>query len=137
MRLTSRPLHSNRPNGPSFQPAGQHRRAAEERPLATLPTIRTPGVTTASSSPVGVVMRLLRRSASGWAREGVEAPSGAGIRRAASGDDVLTIARELLDRVDPVAGTEFSCVFTVDEDSRTASGLVGRVGRRELEWFPE
>ena len=52
-------------------------------------------------------------------------------------DDAGTIARELLERVEPLVSVELSGLFVVDEASRTASGVIGRVGRRELGWFPD
>jgi PAS domain S-box-containing protein len=51
--------------------------------------------------------------------------------------DTPTIARELLERVEPLVGVELSLLFVVDEETRTASGVIGRDGGRELDWFRE
>jgi PAS domain S-box-containing protein len=52
-------------------------------------------------------------------------------------DDPATIAGELLDRVERLLGVELACLFLVDEEARTASGVIGRTGGREFEWFPD
>jgi two-component system phosphate regulon sensor histidine kinase PhoR len=52
-----------------------------------------------------------------------------------SSDDVATIARELLERVEPLVGVELSLLYLVDNERRRASGLLGRDHGRELEWF--
>jgi PAS domain S-box-containing protein len=52
-------------------------------------------------------------------------------------DDAATVARELLERVEPLVSVELACLFLVDEEARAASGLIGRVGGRELDWFPD
>jgi len=51
--------------------------------------------------------------------------------------DAATVARELLERVEPLVSVEVTCLFLVDDDAREASGLIGRVGGRELDWFPD
>ena len=34
-------------------------------------------------------------------------------------------------------GAELACLFLIDDESRTATGLIGRAGRREFDWFPD
>jgi PAS domain S-box-containing protein len=50
-------------------------------------------------------------------------------------DDLETIARELLERVESLVSIELACLFLVDDESRSASGLLGRSGRHELDWL--
>ena len=52
-------------------------------------------------------------------------------------DDAAGVARQLLDRVEPLVGAELACLYLVDDDSRTATGLIGRAGRREFDWIPD
>jgi PAS domain S-box-containing protein len=52
-------------------------------------------------------------------------------------DDTATIARELLERVEPLVGVELSLLYLVDHDHRLASGVLGRDQGRELDWFRE
>jgi PAS domain S-box-containing protein len=52
-------------------------------------------------------------------------------------DDPAAIARELLERVEPLVSVEIACLFLVDDEARVASGVIGRVRGRELDWFPE
>ncbi|MFL5918368.1 MAG: GAF domain-containing protein [Gaiellaceae bacterium] len=70
------------------------------------------------------------------ARARGEQPQATTTAAAAVGDQVA-IARELLERVEPLVGVELACLFLVDEASRTASAVLGRVGGRELDWFPD
>jgi PAS domain S-box-containing protein len=51
--------------------------------------------------------------------------------------DTGSVARGLLDEVESAVGVELACLVLVDTEGRTASGLVGRVRERELEWFPD
>jgi PAS domain S-box-containing protein len=60
-------------------------------------------------------------------------PSAAGTM--AGSDDPEAIARELLERVEALVSVELACLFLVDDESRSASGLLGRSGGRELDWF--
>src|SRR3954469_8933333 len=50
-------------------------------------------------------------------------------------DDAATIARELLERVEPLVGVELSLLYVVDDERRIASGLLGRDHGVELDWF--
>jgi PAS domain S-box-containing protein len=52
-------------------------------------------------------------------------------------DDAGAVAVALLERVEEIAGVELACLMLVDDQARRASGLVGRVEQRELEWFPD
>jgi PAS domain S-box-containing protein len=52
-------------------------------------------------------------------------------------DDAGSLAIALLEQIEELIGAEVACVLLVDNESRTASGLVGRVHGRELDWFPE
>src|SRR5262245_66554633 len=52
-------------------------------------------------------------------------------------DDPATIARELLERVEPLVSVELSLLYLVDSEGRIASGLLGRGRGRELDWFRE
>jgi PAS domain S-box-containing protein len=51
-------------------------------------------------------------------------------------DDAAAVAKGLLERAEELVGAELACVLLIDDESRTASGLVGRVRGRELDWFP-
>jgi PAS domain S-box-containing protein len=55
----------------------------------------------------------------------------------AGADDAPTIARELLEQIEEVVTVELAALLLVDDESRTASGLIGRSGRRELDWFAD
>jgi PAS domain S-box-containing protein len=72
----------------------------------------------------------------GTALEGDEAESKAVVRSVTAGDDPTTLADGLLQEVEKLVDVEVSGLFLIDEDSRTASGVVGRVKGRELPWFP-
>ena len=50
-------------------------------------------------------------------------------------DDTASIARELLERVEPLVGVELSLLYVVDNDTRTATGVMGRDQGRPLDWF--
>ena len=81
---------------------------------------------------VPLLFRFLRRPEASPGRDSQPAallPAGS--------DDAATLARELLDRAEQLVGAELACLFLVDDESRTASALIGRVGRRELGWFPD
>ena len=52
-------------------------------------------------------------------------------------DDAGAVAVALLEQVEEIAGVELACLMLVDDQARTASGLIGRVEQRELEWFPD
>ena len=69
---------------------------------------------------------------------GRDLESMAAIATAFSGtDDAPAIARELLERVEPLVSVELACLFLVDAEERAASGVIGRVRGQELEWFPD
>jgi PAS domain S-box-containing protein len=51
--------------------------------------------------------------------------------------DAPAIARELLERVGPLVSVELACLFLVDEETRVASGVIGRASGHELDWFPD
>ncbi len=55
----------------------------------------------------------------------------------AGADDTGAIAHELLERVESLVDVELACLFLVDHEARTASGLLGRSGRREVSWIPD
>src|SRR3954470_5379422 len=48
-------------------------------------------------------------------------------------DDTATIARELLERVEPLVGVELSLLYIVDDERRVARGLLGRDHGVELD----
>ena len=50
-------------------------------------------------------------------------------------DDTATLARELLQRVEPLVGVELSLLYLVDNERRIASAVLGRDKGRELDWF--
>jgi PAS domain S-box-containing protein len=52
-------------------------------------------------------------------------------------DDAGAVASALLERVEESTEAELACLMLVDEEARTASGLIGRVDHRELDWFPD
>lgn len=84
----------------------------------------------------GAVQRLVRRLKLALRGSTPESSGGAPAQALSHTDDAATIARELLDRVEPLVGAELACLFLVDEESRTASGVVGRFGGREVDWIP-
>jgi PAS domain S-box-containing protein len=45
-------------------------------------------------------------------------------------------AQGLLERAEDLVGAELACLMLVDEEDRTAAGLLGRLRGEELEWFP-
>jgi PAS domain S-box-containing protein len=78
---------------------------------------------------------LRRRRSSGGA-SGPDLESMAAIATAFGGsDDVATIARELLVRVEPLVDVELSLLFVIDNERRIATGLLGRGSGKELDWF--
>jgi PAS domain S-box-containing protein len=80
------------------------------------------------------LLALRRRSAG--AVSGPDLESMAAIATAFGGsDDTATIARELLERVEPLVGVELSLLYVVDHERRIASGVLGRDHGQELEWF--
>jgi PAS domain S-box-containing protein len=54
-----------------------------------------------------------------------------------STNDSEKVAGALLDQVEELAGVELAALFLVEHETRVASGLVGRVNGRPLEWFPD
>ncbi|HWJ32269.1 MAG TPA: GAF domain-containing protein [Gaiellaceae bacterium] len=52
-------------------------------------------------------------------------------------DDTATIARELLERIEPLVGVELSFLYLIDNETRTAHGVIGRDHGRDLAWFRE
>jgi PAS domain S-box-containing protein len=52
-------------------------------------------------------------------------------------DDTDTIARELLERVEPLVGVDLAFLYVVDNERRVAVGVLGRDHGDELEWFRE
>jgi len=52
-------------------------------------------------------------------------------------DDIATVARELLERVEPLVDVELSLLYLVDNERPVASGVLGRDHGRELDWFRE
>ena len=83
---------------------------------------------------VPLVIILLRRPE---ASRGRSSEPAAPLPTSTGSDDPRTLARELLDRVEQLVGADLTCLFLVDHESRTASALIGRVDRRELDWFPD
>ncbi|CAN5325603.1 hypothetical protein BH18ACT12_BH18ACT12_02940 [soil metagenome] len=53
------------------------------------------------------------------------------------GDAAGAAADALLEQVEEIAGVELACLMLVDDEARTASGLIGRLDKRELEWFSD
>jgi PAS domain S-box-containing protein len=85
-----------------------------------------------------VGLLALRRSRSAGSVSGPHLESMADIATAFGGsDDTATIARELLERVEPLVGVELSLLYLVDNERRIASGVLGRDHGKELEWFRE
>jgi PAS domain S-box-containing protein len=48
-----------------------------------------------------------------------------------------TVAAALLDQVEELADVELAVLFLIDQDERLATGLLGRVNGRPLDWVPE
>jgi PAS domain S-box-containing protein len=55
---------------------------------------------------------------------------------AGADESAAPVARALLRQVEELLGIELACLMLVDEDTRIATGIVGRLERRDLEWFP-
>jgi PAS domain S-box-containing protein len=51
--------------------------------------------------------------------------------------DVAAVARQLLAHVEPLMSVDLACLFLIDDDGRTARGLLGRARGAELDWFPD
>jgi PAS domain S-box-containing protein len=51
--------------------------------------------------------------------------------------DAGAVAAALLDQVERLAGVELTALFLVDHETRIATGVLGRVNGRPLEWIPE
>jgi PAS domain S-box-containing protein len=82
-------------------------------------------------------LRRKRPEAPSESRHGRDLESVAAIATAFTGTaDTEAVARELLERVEPLVGVDLACLYVVDEDRRSAFGVVGRVARHELDWFP-
>ena len=79
---------------------------------------------------------LRRRTASAVSEPQLESLSAIATAFGGS-DDMETIARELLERVEPIVDVELSLLYLVDDERRLASGLLGRDDGRELAWFGE
>ena len=79
-------------------------------------------------------LRLVRRLLGPSRRRAAEEEE-ARSRPGFAADDAAAIGRELLGRAEDLLGAELGCLFVVDEEARTASGVVGRADRRELDWF--
>jgi len=79
---------------------------------------------------------LRRRTASAVSEPQLESLSAIATAFGGS-DDMATIARELLERVEPLVDVELSLLYLVDDERRLASGLLGRDDGRELAWFGE
>ena len=85
--------------------------------------------------PAALVLGRRARS-SGPSVAGSDLESMAAIATAFTGtQDAQAIARELLERVEPLVSVELAGLFLVDEEARVASGVMGRVGGNELDWF--
>ena len=52
-------------------------------------------------------------------------------------DDPARVVRPLLDQIERDSGAELACLFLIDGESRTATGLIGRADGRELDWFSD
>jgi PAS domain S-box-containing protein len=52
-------------------------------------------------------------------------------------DDAERATRELLEAVERHLDAELACLMLVDDQARQATGLVGRVRRNDLDWFPD
>jgi PAS domain S-box-containing protein len=82
-------------------------------------------------------LALVRRPA-GRPVVGPELESMAAITTAFAGTgDTTAVARQLLAHVEPLVSVELACLFLVDDQGHTATGLLGRVGGNELDWFPD
>jgi PAS domain S-box-containing protein len=52
-------------------------------------------------------------------------------------DDAERVGRALVQQAEEAVNAELACLMLLDEDARQATGLIGRVRGRDLEWFPE
>ena len=78
-------------------------------------------------------MRRLIASRRRAGAEPVAAPGGGFSDR----DTASNVARELLGRVERLLEVELAGIFLVNEESRTASAVVGRAAGQELDWFSQ
>jgi PAS domain S-box-containing protein len=89
---------------------------------------------------VPAVLALARPGAflrpAGTALQGDEAESRAVVGRVTAGDDPTALADGLLKEIEKLVDVETSGLFLIDEDGRTAAGVIGRVNGLELPWFP-
>src|SRR5436190_1633240 len=142
MRLTSRGSLSNRPNGPSLEPAPALptiRYAQSHLPGSQARVLRI-GLDIAAIviglGLAGLGLLALRRRRT---REAVSGPDLESLSELATAfgdsDDTATLARELLQRVEPLVGVELSLLYLVDNERRIASAVLGRDKGRELDWF--
>jgi len=83
---------------------------------------------------VGVIAYRRRRAAAAVSEPQLESLSAIATAFGGS-DDAATIARELLERVEPLVGVELSLLYLVDDERRIASAVLGRDQGRELDWF--
>ena len=86
---------------------------------------------------VGLPAILVLRAAARPQGSGV-APEQDSERTASSqSDDLDAVAGALLERSEHLGGIELACVLLIDEDTRMATGVVGRVNGRDLDWFSD
>lgn len=65
--------------------------------------------------------------------DAAESPAARGT--ALAGNDPETLADDLLQKVEKLVDAEISGLYLVDEDSRTATGVAGRLAGEDLLWF--
>jgi PAS domain S-box-containing protein len=85
---------------------------------------------------LGLVALRRRRASTAVSEPQLESLSAIATAFGGSGD-IGTIARELLERVEPLVGVELSLLYLVDNDRRVARGTLGRDDGAELDWFPD
>src|SRR6266540_5169712 len=126
------------------------RERASALELAFLSLFPAVGVLIACVPPAAVLSRWpeRRRLVSGWfrAREAEERATAldrnldsvADVSKAlARAGDEEAVAEALLAEVSSLLDVDFAAVATIDEERREARGLLGRVDRQELDWWPE
>src|SRR5262249_44608356 len=52
-------------------------------------------------------------------------------------DDPRALTSALLAQVEKLVGAELACLLLIDDETREAAGLVGRVEGKELDWFSD
>jgi PAS domain S-box-containing protein len=86
--------------------------------------------------PAVLALRVAGRAGSSAGARELESPARPATLARGS-DDAEAVALGLLERAEEMSGIELACLLLIEEDGRTARGVVGRVNRRDLDWFSD